>query len=436
MPAVELPFVSVISVNYNGARYLTDLLTSLEKQSYPNFEILMVDNGSTDDSVPLVQQNFPGVRLIQARRNTGFAGGNNLGIRKSKGPYVALINNDTVVDENWLSHLVEDASTSPGIGAVGSKILFARPFVPLTIVTDTFSPALGGQSLDRRELGVIVGEGSRFLGCSYQKIIFRSGFYGSEDIEGEQGRWSQGCATFLLPVEDFDDPGDLCLRLNRGQSSAPGGVTVKIGNTTVANLDVSAGWEEHVVSADPTIIQREGTDVINNAASFLEEDGTAGDRGIFEPDGGQYDAAEDVTALCGCSMLISRAALDRVGLLDRDFFMYFEDTELCWRLRKSGYRLRYQPASVVRHIHAATSVEWSPIFNFLVGRNRVLMLLKHARPGQAARAYLEELYRLLTALRAHRSLRAVDVRTRLRIQWSLLYRAPRAVIKRLGLLPH
>jgi GT2 family glycosyltransferase len=436
MLAAQLPLVSVITVNFNGARYLADLLNSLESQSYPRFEVLVVDNGSTDGSIPLVRDSFPQVRVVEARQNLGFAEGNNFGIREARGAYVALINNDTVVEPDWLANLVEDACASPTIGAVGSKILFARPFVPVTVVTATFSPARTGDSADGRELGVIVGEDSRFLSCSYRKAIFQSGFYGSEDIQGEQARWTQGRATILLPVETLNQPGDLCLRLNRGQSPAPGAVTVKIGNTTVANLEVGSGWQQHVLPAPPEITRQEGFDVINNAASFLKADGIAGDRGIYEPDRGQYDAAEDVTALCGCSMLVSRAALDRAGLFDRDFFMYFEDTELCWRLRKSGYRLRYQPASIVRHIHAATSVEWSQTFNYLVGRNRVLMLLKHARPGQASRAYLEELYRLLTVLKARRSLRDDDVRTRLRIQRSLLLGAPRAVLKRLGLLPH
>jgi GT2 family glycosyltransferase len=211
---------------------------------------------------------------------------------------------------------------------------------------------------------------------------------------------------------------------------------VEIGETSMADLDVGQDWKNFTVSVPGDLIASASTDVINNAGSFLEKDGRAGDRGIYEADHGTYDAAEDVSALCGCSMLISRAALDRVGLLDRDFFMYYEDTEMCWRLRKAGYRLRYQPASVVRHIHAATSGEWSPTFSYLVGRNRVLMLLKHAPVGNAVWAYLEEVYRLLVTLRQQRSLKAVDVRTRLKIQLSLLYLAPRAVMKRFGLLSH
>lgn len=436
MPTVESPLVSVITVNFNGARYLPDLLTSLGRQSYSRYEVLLVDNGSTDDSVDIARQCAPEVRIVQAPDNLGFSEGNNLGIREARGAYVALINNDTVVEPDWLEHLVDEACSSPAIGAVGSKILFARPFMPIAISSDTFCPAREGGSPDGRELGVIVGDDSRFVDCPYRKAIHRSGFYGPESIGGELGRWTNGQAEVLLPVESLAKPGDLCLRLNRGRSHGRGSVTVKIGDTVVALLDVASGWEDHIVPVPRHTARTNGFDVINNAASFLDENGVAGDRGIYEADHGQYDSAEDVTALCGCSMLISRAALERVGLFDRDFFMYFEDTELCWRLRESGYRLRYQPLSVVRHVHAATSVEWSPSFNFLVGRNRILMLLKHARPGTAARAYLEESYRLLAALRANRSLTHPDVRTRLRIQRSLLYQAPRAVLKRFGMLEH
>lgn len=128
------PLVSVITVNLDGERYLGDLLDSLAKQTYPNLEVLVVDNGSTDGSETLVRRSFPQVRWIDAGANLGFAGGNNLGIQQSRGRYVALINNDTVIDPGWLGWLVEEARSSSDIGAVGSKILFARTFVPVTLV--------------------------------------------------------------------------------------------------------------------------------------------------------------------------------------------------------------------------------------------------------------------------------------------------------------
>jgi GT2 family glycosyltransferase len=97
--------ISVIILNYNGVKYLRDCFTSLQKQTYPKFEILMVDNNSTDNSVAYVKENFPGVRIMQNRRNTGFAEGNNIGVANASGRYVVLLNNDTIVDETWLTEL-------------------------------------------------------------------------------------------------------------------------------------------------------------------------------------------------------------------------------------------------------------------------------------------------------------------------------------------
>lgn len=434
--AMEHPLVSVITVNFNGERYLEGLLRSLERQTYPSFEVLVVDNGSTDGSVALVRRLFPEVRVLEAGDNLGFTGGNNQGIREAKGAYLALINNDTVVDKDWLHHLVEEARRDPGIGAVGSKILFARAFVPLTFEVPTFTPAGPGSSGDTRELGVLLAEESGFETCSYQKPIFKSGFYGPESIGEERGRWTRGQASVFLPVESLDEPGPLRLRLRSGSGGRSRQLRVGVNESEIAVLEVGEEWRDHRVAVPSDVARRHGFDVLNNAASFLKEDGEAGDRGIFESDRGQYDISEDVEAVCGCAMLLSREAVEDVGAFDEDLFMYFEDTELSWRLRKRGYRLRYQPKSVVRHFHASTSVEWSPLFHFLVSRNRILMLLKHASAATASRAYLEELYRLWRALRAHRSLLHVDVRTRLSVQRSLLSKGPRALLKRVGWLGH
>lgn len=424
--------VSVITVNYNGEPYLEGLLRSLEKQTHPPPEILVVDNGSTDGSAALVRRSFPQVRWIEAGKNLGFAGGNNLGIRESRGDYVALVNNDTVVHPEWLEQLAEEARADPQIGAVGSKILFARPFVAVRFEVLTFQPARIGQSGDRRELGVFVSVDSGFATCSYKKPIFKSGFYGPETIAGQAGRWSEGHATIYLPVESLTEPDRLVLRVWGGDHAEPRALRVRIGDVEFAAFDVGPRWHEHHVVASSQLLQRMAFDVINNAGSFLEDNGRSGDRGIYEPDRGQYDHAEDVTALCGCSMLLPRPVLDEVGLFDEAYFMYFEDTELSWRIRKAGYRLRYQPRSLVRHYHASTSVEWSPLFNFLVARNRILMLLRHAPLQHVIRAYAAELFHLGKLLATRRSLRDPQVRTRLRVQLSLLWRAPRALLRRIS----
>ncbi len=75
-----------------------------------------------------------------------------------------------------------------------------------------------------------------------------------------------------------------------------------------------------------------------------------------------------------------------LGWFDDDFFLYYEDTDLSWRIRARGYSIRYEPAAVLRHVHAATSEEWSPLFVFHVDRNRLLMLTKDASAPLALRA--------------------------------------------------
>lgn len=113
--------VSVVIVNYNGERLLSPCLTSVFSQSFRPMEVIVVDNGSTDGSVDLVQKNYPEVRLLRSPTNVGFAGGNNLGVATARGKYVALLNNDTVVDPSWLCTLVH-AVESRGAPLVASKV--------------------------------------------------------------------------------------------------------------------------------------------------------------------------------------------------------------------------------------------------------------------------------------------------------------------------
>lgn len=433
------PLVSIITVNLNGERYLMGLLASLEHQTHPRTEILLVDNGSTDGSLALVRDHFPGVRVIEAGENLGFTGGNNLGFRKSRGEYLALINNDCVVPPDWLHRLVAVAEADPSIAGVGSKILFAKPFVAVRLrLVDRPGSGLAG---DQRR--PVIGRSSGFEECDYRKPVLKQGFCGPRSRRGEIGHaMTAEEATVFLPCEPATEVGDLQLRLwsepDGDPEGSPRSLEVAVGTperpVPVARLKPVPGWADYRVRVPAELLRGAAFDVINNAASFLEPDGRAGDRGIFEPDRGQFDHAEEVTALCGCSMLLRRQALERVGFFDRDLFMYYEDTELSWRLRDAGYRLWYEPASRVRHFHAATSGERSSFFEFLVGRNRVLMLIRHGAWRHVARAWLEEVYRCLRWLgRLHRPWRE-PLRTRLRIQLSLLWRGPRMALKRWGLL--
>lgn len=116
------PLLSVIILNWNTRDLLRDCLSSLHPFS-SEWEVLVVDNASTDGSVALVQNQFPAVQLITSTANCGFAAGNNLGLRASTGRYVLLLNSDTLVMPGALTALVRFMDEYPAAGAVGPRLL-------------------------------------------------------------------------------------------------------------------------------------------------------------------------------------------------------------------------------------------------------------------------------------------------------------------------
>lgn len=114
---------SVIIPNWNGKELLEACLNSLIKQTFKDFEIILVDNGSTDDSLEYVRNNFPMVRTIALSENSGFARAINEGVRISHADYVVFLNNDTIVDRNWLKSLIECANEHSEALSVNSKLL-------------------------------------------------------------------------------------------------------------------------------------------------------------------------------------------------------------------------------------------------------------------------------------------------------------------------
>ena len=117
------PAITVIIVNLNGERYLGDCLTSLASQTFMDFEVIVVDNGSTDGSLDLIGKHFSWVRVLRQKENTGFAKGNNIGFAASSSRYMVTLNNDTIADSCWLKALYEAAEADASVGMVASKIL-------------------------------------------------------------------------------------------------------------------------------------------------------------------------------------------------------------------------------------------------------------------------------------------------------------------------
>jgi GT2 family glycosyltransferase len=117
------PCVSVIIPHLNGIQHLDDCLDSLRGQTFADFEILLVDNGSSDGSQAYVRDNYPEVRLIELPENRGFTGACNAGYNAANGKIVVLLNNDTEVDSGWLAAIVEAFAEHPEVASVASKML-------------------------------------------------------------------------------------------------------------------------------------------------------------------------------------------------------------------------------------------------------------------------------------------------------------------------
>lgn len=206
------PRVVVVVVTWNRKNDLIECIESLKKITYSNYEMIIVDNGSTDGTAGLVIDSYPGIECIETGSNLGFSAGNNVGIKRAieKGAdYLLLLNDDTVVDPRFLDELVDGCEKDAQVGIAGPKIY-----------------------------------------C-------------------------------------FDDPKRL--------------------------------W----------------------AAADLKN--------IGKLDEGQEDKTEEVTFVVGCAWLIRKDAIDRIGLLDEDLFLYGEEDEYCARAEYAGYKMLFLPRSVIWH---------------------------------------------------------------------------------------
>ena len=123
MKLTQIPLVSIIIVNYNGRPFLDDCLSSLNKIDYANIEIILVDNFSSDDSLNFVKKEYSNIICIELEKNFGFAKPNNLGAKIAKGKYLLFLNNDTIVESNFITELVKIAIEDQKIGILQSLLL-------------------------------------------------------------------------------------------------------------------------------------------------------------------------------------------------------------------------------------------------------------------------------------------------------------------------
>ncbi|MEY2704913.1 MAG: hypothetical protein RL407_975 [Bacteroidota bacterium] len=252
--------VAIILVNWNGYELSKACLESLKQLQYSNFQTVLVDNGSIDKSGEKLKSEFPEITLLTSVENIGFTGGNNLGIQWALDHdfgHVLLLNNDTLVDPNFLNPLVSFLEKNPDYGAVQPKIM----------------------------------------------------------LEAERDKlWNAGGGYFK--------------------------------------------WLEMTWSI-----------------------------GIGKIDVGQFNQEKDTPWITGCAILVNSAAIRKAGMLDPRFFAYYEDVEWSFRIKKSGFKLRYLPQSKIYHVAGGSSIKIKtkegvipPILHYYRTRNHLFLIRSHSNP--------------------------------------------------------
>ncbi|MDP9100983.1 MAG: glycosyltransferase [Actinomycetota bacterium] len=392
------PLATVVIVNWNGAHLIGPCLEALAKQTEKRFVTWVVDNASTDGSLELLARDHPEVRVLRNTVNKGFAGGNNTALHEVTSPFSVLLNNDARPEPDWLERLLApfSASGSERLGAVTAKVLFEPRFLRLELATEGFVPGAG----DPRDLGVRIGAVTVDGDDVTERVLWERLTWGPEGEGAARFRWTRPSGELLVPLPSGEGPRTVTIRW-AAERTKPASLTWDGGSAQLAVTEGGGEARLDLPAGVPTV------DVINNAGSVVLAGGYGADRGYQETDLGQYGSPEPVFAMCGCAVAFRTVAGHELGWFDDDFFLYYEDTDLSWRLQAHGWSIRYEPTAVVRHIHAATSVEWSPRFVFHTDRNRLLMLTKNA----TAQLTLREVgrYPLTTASLALRALRQASV---------------------------
>lgn len=204
------PSVSIIIVNWNGRSLLDECLSSLDAQTYRDFEVILVDNGSQDDSLAFVRARFPSVITVALESNRGFTGGNIAGYQVAKGDYIVLLNNDATLCERWLEYMLDALESDHRIGLCSSKIIIAGTSL-IDSAGDTFTSAFTGT-----KVGELVDE-SRFTvrtfvpGACAAAVIYRREmlndigfldddfFLNHEDTDLNMRAWLGGWLCLFVP---------------------------------------------------------------------------------------------------------------------------------------------------------------------------------------------------------------------------------------------
>lgn len=321
---------SVVIVSYRPTVWLDRCIESVAGQAD---EVVVVDNGSDDHLTSEIARRHR-ARVVRLRANAGFSGGADAGIVAARGDLVALLNDDAMAPPGWLAS-ASAALADPLVAAVGPKIRLEGRFAELVLDDEPwFAP--GDPRPLGRQLWDVTLEGEDVL----PRLL---GVHEVEEADGRRWRWTAGRRPIYLRLPD-DHHGDAVV----------------------------------TVDGEPLRARRVVT-LLNSAGVYLRPDGYAGDIGDSLADEGQFDAPCERFGLTGAALVARAATFRELGLLARQFFAYYEDTDWCWRARLAGRRLLYDPSVTVTHVRGQTSGGTATRrVRYLSERNRLLTLLRNA----------------------------------------------------------
>jgi glycosyltransferase involved in cell wall biosynthesis len=281
------PMVSIVIVNLNGEEHLRDLLISINLQDYKNYELVFVDNNSSDNSINIVNEYFPKAKIIINNENLGFADGNNIGFNNSVGELVAFINNDTKVDSHWLSSLVSALEKHSDAAVACPKILFWTKFLPVSI---------------RCSKEIELDYHTFFEHLDYKKAFIQS------EHHPENGSLKIKNRTFDILIPCLGDK--IKFRIRGTGNSISSDVEIFLSQKRIGSYQIKGtSWDELLLEVDLSAVSSTGSYVINNAGSTETSSGDPCDRGYGELDNGKYNTVESIPLLCGCSFVIRRIGI-------------------------------------------------------------------------------------------------------------------------------
>ncbi len=360
--------VAVVLGYYKDDSLLRGVLKSLARQQYKDFDIYIYNNSGRKAALKKVKDDFPDIYIKNNVKNLGFAGGNNSVIRdllnESSYEYIAILNDDTLVEPNWLRNLVEAIKRDKGIGAVTSKLIFFTEYVEIKGAI---------KSSDRKEFKWY--EQSGFMSTHYPKKFYKEGLSGTVEDRNGKYRFCDKKFRMFLPIKDSNAAGsfEFVIKADVAEKTQ---LSLEIGEFK-HQICIKPGVNSYKVEIPQKYIEKSLFNVVQNVGSEIVLGFKGRDRGSGEKDMGQYSASEDVQMFSGAATLFRVDALRQVGIFDETFFNYYEDSDLSMRLQNNDWRIVFEPEAVVRHYHSHSGKEWSPFFFFHANRNSVLFAVKN-----------------------------------------------------------